>query len=775
MNKLLDMLSKWADVEHWSTKKRLTHLVVLLLLSILVSAVFYDKFANIDVNVSLSESGAARGGRAQSDFSHVPGLNRELLNAAQALAKAPQAEKSQALGRLRTLATERKNIIAKALAENDAEAVLTNTISPQIRANMPEEIKSLIEQPRQVRGVFEHVVLDDEEGEYSTEEMSVQDENTGRRVRAVLTKDFNFKAKTGDKVTIDGLALGDELVAYSDGVNVVESGPAPDLTATPKKLAVVLINLGSNTSQPWTVDQIRTQMFTGSASANAFYQENSYGQWSLTGKSRPDGDVFGWLKIPYDGTGCDFYRIRTEGVQALEASGVSISGYDNIMFAFPKTSQCSYGGWGWYGGTPGYSIINGYMMTRTPAHELGHNYYLSHANTYNCTKDGVRVAISDSCTSKEYGDPFSVMGVSGVYKHFHNYHKASSGSAYSPGWIASDKIYTINRSTQLDGVYTITPSTSNSDGVQVLRVPRDTSSYYYLELRGVSSFDNYSSTSAVVNGVSIRIAGDYATGRNTPSLIDTTPSTSGYGDAPLMAGKTFVDEAKGVTISTLSVTPESASVRVTVTGQPCSSSNPSISISPLTQNGSAGQTLTYRMTLKNNNGSTCAPASFNVTPSLPSGWSMSPTAFNETLNSGGSVARDFNITSSGSASGGSNSFSLTAVNSSAATYKATGSASFYVVQADSDAPVITISSPQDGSSAPSRGNMSISASATDSSGVASMTIAFNGKVISKRCTSSCSATVKSGSFKSGSNVITVTATDASVGAVTSTKTITVYK
>src|SRR5207249_4097807 len=52
---------------------------------------------------------------------------------------------------------------------------------------------------------------------------------------------------------------------------------------------VMLVNFQDNTRQPFTSDQVATAIFTD---ANAFIQENSYLQTSLT------GTVVGWYTLP---------------------------------------------------------------------------------------------------------------------------------------------------------------------------------------------------------------------------------------------------------------------------------------------------------------------------------------------------------------------------------------------------------------------------------------------------------------------------------------------
>ena len=63
------------------------------------------------------------------------------------------------------------------------------------------------------------------------------------------------------------------------------------------KTVVIMFNFANDTRTPYTQDQLRSQVFTGAGSVNAYYQEQSFGLVSFTGKYRADGDVWGWFTI----------------------------------------------------------------------------------------------------------------------------------------------------------------------------------------------------------------------------------------------------------------------------------------------------------------------------------------------------------------------------------------------------------------------------------------------------------------------------------------------
>jgi len=414
---------------------------------------------------------------------------------------------------------------------------------------------------------------------------------------------------------------------------------------------------------------------------------------------------------------------------------------------------------GTLGGSPGSSWVNGSYATRVVGHELGHNFTLQHSSSYSCTDAvGQRVPISTTCTASEYGDPFDIMG--GSVNHINNYQKGRLGG---PGVL--DPVNT--QDVTVNGLYTIAPLEWASNGVQALRVPREVDStgkvlkYYYLEFRQPygTAFDNFSATASVVNGVSIRLAPPYATSAR-PLLIDTTPTTSGFTDAALTIDKTFEDPIKGITITTKSVSASGAAVDVKFGPVVCALANPSVSLSPSSQWGYPGQTLNYTLTLTNNNTSSCSPASFSVVPSLPAGWSQSPAAPSLSVSSGASISQTLNVTAASAALPNFYTITEAATNTADATYTTSASATYNVQPPDTTPPVVTMTSPANGSTLPKKGTVKLAANASDASGIAQIELLIDGssKKVCSNATS-CSATVSVNDLASGSHTITATATD----------------
>jgi hypothetical protein len=116
------------------------------------------------------------------------------------------------------------------------------------------------------------------------------------------------------------------------------------------------------------------------------------------------------------------------------------------------------------------------------------------------------------------------------------------------------------------GTYLVAPIESASTAVQLLEVPRASGApSYWLDFRQplAGVFDDFSSNDPAVNGVTIRYANSSTMSHPSKSwLIDTTPATPTFADAPLSVGSTYTDPTYGVSITTLGVSPLGALVRV---------------------------------------------------------------------------------------------------------------------------------------------------------------------------------------------------------------------
>jgi Gametolysin peptidase M11 len=394
--------------------------------------------------------------------------------------------------------------------------------------------------------------------------------------------------RPGSIVKVTGEAVNGALLPSGSGSasRLAVLAPAqPAAVSGQRKVGVILFNFQDDQRQPFTPDEVRKYVFSiadaanGSSigSANMYYYENSYFRLSLTGVERPDGDVLGWYTIPSSAAPCNYDQWAWDARQQATNAGHDMFQYEKILFIFPQNPDCPWGGVSYIGGN--HSWINGggrdgHLNTYVITHELGHSFGLYHASSLSCTDAaGQRVSISNTCTVDEYGDTHDVMGYWNT-RHLNVVHKGELG------WITAATTQTVTA----PGSYTVAPQEYSWSGTPAIRIPRarnaagQTLDFYYLEWRRpyFNWFDYYNyyepadgsghplysfRDDPVYGGVGVRIAPGYGAACR-PMLIDATPNTPTFDDAPLMYGRTFSDPDTGVSFTVTGLEQTGATVRV---------------------------------------------------------------------------------------------------------------------------------------------------------------------------------------------------------------------
>lgn len=712
-------------------------------------------------------------------------LNAKVQNAYKDYATAgDETTKSQKLDAL-TEVLQRRKIKLQLLADVNPDSAL-GLMTPDLHDNLPESVQALVETKRSVTGTATVAIEDG----ISTEKMHYTVVTDDNQSFAVHWAGMAPSLQTGDRVSVvEAYALGDMVVASGDTQatsseqNIIITPAVTTPAAQQRKVAVILFNFQNDPRQTMTTDQARAVMFTNATSISNYYKETSNNAIEFTGKVRTDGDVFGWYTIPVNAptstSGCtpETWGQKADAVAAK--AGVDLSGYDHIVYTFPlinnNFSVCTWAGFAQIGGVRSWSHgAPGYFSLRITGHEMGHNLGLQHAEALRCTNGGQVVSYSSTCNTISYGDIVEIMDNDPSELR----HIAPYRAAYL-GWMPTSAIKNVTTS----GTYTLGNYNDVTQSVRAIRIPTSIAGqYFYLEFRQPSgSFDNFAPTANAVNGLIVRLGFDYSL-RAITKLLDMTPETTdvsfneGFRDAALLVGKTFTDDQTGTSITLDSIANGAAQVNVTFTTPTCNRAAPTLTIaSP--QSTTAGTTSpAYSMTLTNHDNAACGPTTFTLGSSLPTGWTAEYVPASVTITPGASYTLGRKTTVPITENPGT--YTLTTTVTGAATEHAiSGLSSFTVLVPDLTPPTVSITSPTDGSTLPSKGKVTVAATASDASGILSITLKVDNAVV-KTCTNTTTCSYNwnmNAQISKGTHTITATAVDKSPNTQTTTTSITVTK
>ncbi|MDD2842143.1 MAG: M12 family metallo-peptidase, partial [Tolumonas sp.] len=475
-----------------------------------------------------------------------------------------------------------------------------------------------------IEGIYEAVYEDSANGKFRLRHFLNVD---GQRQELHLKQSVS-EVVSGAKVRVRGTQQDDGSIIQEDG-NVLltlaagagadggSNGGTPGVLANTtgeQRTLVLMANFQENpTEQPLTVDQARALVF---GQVSNFYYENSYQKTTLA------GDVYGWLTLPVSNTVCDLYAAGNAADQLATSAGIDLSSYTRIVYLFTKT-PCSASGMGTVGGIQTRSYINGQFTAKTIAHELGHNFGLYHSHALDCQG----VTLGNTCTLFEYGDTNDTMGNPDI-GHFNAFQKSRLGwvgqSSASPVTVASTS-----------GSYTVGVYEAATSDAKAIKIPRGINpltgnqTWFYVEYRQAVGFDSFLGQRAagVTNGVIVHLVEDNAP--DSSVLLHMNPNTSyytvyGYAnwfDPALKVGQNFTDQVSGVTISADWADSASAGITVTMGQQTCTQTKPVVALSSQQSTTvAAGTSVSYDVTVTNQDSSQCSTATVNLSSVLPSGW-----------------------------------------------------------------------------------------------------------------------------------------------------------
>ena len=476
-----------------------------------------------------------------------------------------QKSRQQTLGSITVKAQKRKERLLK-LFQDEPNKVAVEQVSPEVLKQMPDELKGLFEKEVTLAGTVRQRAQDDFVNKKTDRQwVLVSDDKKEHFLYGNGLKEHDHDQLVPEsRVTIEGLQLDETILVNKINDSVLADNSPPGaggfVGTGNKKVAAILMNYQNNPVQPYTVDQVRSMLFTGPTSVNAFVKESSYNKTALVGNLRADGDVFGWVTSPKSDRGCDLGYNSTNAIAAAAASGYVDSNYQYVVVVTPGI-DCPYGGGGYIKGKYSWANTNLsdlYMETFVFAHELGHNFGAHHANRLVCTDaNGQAAPLGNNCSSREYGDWFDVMGETYKIGHFNNFVKRAFG------WLASSNIQTVTSGALT--TYTIEPTEKNTSGVNTLVIPLPGGgSSYYIEYRQPIGFDQFISSYPGANGIAIRKVRSL-TSADATDLIDMAPTTLFTNDARLTVGQTLTDSTNSIVIKNVGASATSAQVQVSYT------------------------------------------------------------------------------------------------------------------------------------------------------------------------------------------------------------------
>jgi len=243
---------------------------------------------------------------------------------------------------------------------------------------------------------------------------------------------------------------------------IVESRAPIGETVGEQRVAVLLFSFEKDLDDRlWSPEEIYQKILgQGAESANTFFRENSYYQTWLT------GEVYGWKTIPAEE--CP----GVEGAIPHFAEEVDFSRYDIVKSVFPYHPDCDHGGMASEGKwdisylfdaeekvriAVSYSMGDkeGSLNYGTIKHELGHNFGLHHASSFDCGDQVSR----GNCRFKEYGDTFSIMG------SLHS-NQLNVAERYSLNWLPSSMVEEVDES----GIFNMESLDFVTPGLKTVRV-----------------------------------------------------------------------------------------------------------------------------------------------------------------------------------------------------------------------------------------------------------------------------------------------------------------
>jgi len=634
--------------------------------------------------------------------------NNQFLSALAAWEKLPPSLKSSNLANLVALAQTREQLMI-ALLQLDPKVAAARVLPRSIRARMPAQAAAFVEEDVRVQGNGALHVSDNFARGTSKAVFKLLGDAGSTPLNVYMAdasgSERDLHKLAGKKLNFAALRIGDNLLLLDRKQVQAQPQAAGGTTSTgtvqattgtvqgDQKTLSILVNFNDSALACSAADVGSRVFGTTGATVNSIFQSDSRGLVTFT------GNAVGPYTIPYSSTGaCDYNGWATAAEAAAKAAGVDPSQYARVNYVTPPNGTCGWVGLAYMPGRQ--SWVQSCGSTGVYVHELGHNLSLHHAAT----------------PTSEYGDYSDPMGSGQAIGH-------NGANKVMTGWQPAGTVLDVASA----GSYNVTNVSDNSvtGTPQVLRlVKADTAEYYYVSLREAAGFDAPLSA-GFVNTVSVH----HATG---------TLPTRTYLMQALAAGQSFSDATNGITITNQGASGGAATIGVSMGGAACARARPSVAVSPASQTGAPGATLSYTVSVTNTNSAGCGASTFSLGQVLPAGFGGSLSATSLALGSGSSGSVTWSTTSSATQANATYTLDASATDSADSASTTTAHAS-YTVYGDLTPPTVALTSPASGAVLSGGRMVAIAATASDASGIQAVELYVDGVLLARDASAPYSA------------------------------------
>jgi Bacterial Ig domain/Gametolysin peptidase M11/NPCBM-associated, NEW3 domain of alpha-galactosidase len=647
----------------------------------------------------------------------------QLLQALRQWENAPEAVRAARLQQLMQRAAERRDRLLR-LIERNPRVAAARLMPAELRSRLPAAARAFVEEDTRLTGTAFAVVASDVARGFASQRMllAVNGQTFDLALGDAQGSEQDLFAWAGRRLNVQAVRLERQLlvrhkhdaqVVALDGLAGADGATTP--TTTPvvtgdQKTLVILANFSDKALTCGAAD-VHTRVFAASGSSvNTSVRQSSRDAVSFSGA------VAGPFNIAYSSTGaCEWGAWGVAAEAAAKAAGFDPAQYKRVNVVTPSNSTCGWSGLAYMPGTR--SWVQSCASTGVYTHELQHNLALHHATT----------------PSAEYGDGSDPMGGARNVRN-------NAAQQVMAGWVPTGGLLDVGASGSF-AIAALGPEAAAQP--QVLRIVKpDSNERYYVSTRGALGLDAALNT-AYLNNVAVHRASGTLPAKTT--LL-----------ASLAVGQSYVDAANGITIVNQASGGNAATVGVTLgAAATCTRAAPGLAIVPASRSGAPGGAVSFTATVSNANSAACGSAAFNLTAAAPAGFGASVAPASVTLAPGASASSTWTVSSPASTGEGTHGLDLTVTEtgtSSSRTAHAT-----YVTVVDNTPPQVALTNPAP--NAVVSGRLTLSATASDASGIARVEFHAGGKLLASDSSAPYSAAWNLRKAAKGAQTITVKAFD----------------